>query len=347
MTQQFIRACSLVVGDASGSGLDLANLRVTFNITHGTTDTPRVLSARVYNPNEKTVARLQSEFIRVTLAAGYQGNVGVIFDGTINQIRSGRENPVDTFVDIFAQSGDVAHVFSVSSAVLAAGWKHKDIHEQCAKDMAAAIAADGATQGTMKAGTFPEISGSGARPKVIYGMTRDICRTTAQSVGGLPVTDGDEIKVVSLADLSKPAQPGEPQIVLTPSSGLVGIPVQTIDGVQVTCLLSPQIKRGSLIHIRLDAKRDKAGQSAILPAQVDQSYVGTQGGNKTTQASDNVSGTQRWKVNGLPKNGLFRAIFAEHSGDTRGDEWYTRMTCISVDPSDMPAKSEVLVNAVD
>ncbi|MCH4090718.1 hypothetical protein [Acetobacter sp.] len=48
MTQQFIRAFSLVVGDASGSGLDLATLRVTFNITHGTTETPRILSAATH-----------------------------------------------------------------------------------------------------------------------------------------------------------------------------------------------------------------------------------------------------------------------------------------------------------
>jgi hypothetical protein len=30
---------------------------------------------------------------------------------------------------------------------------------------------------------------------------------------------------------------------------------------------------------------------------------------------------------------LFRVIVAEHRGDTRGNDWYTELTCLAIDPS--------------
>ena len=31
-------------------------------------------------------------------------------------------------------------------------------------------------------------------------------------------------------------------------------------------------------------------------------------------------------------DGLYRVFVAEHSGDTRGSEWYTDLTCLAVNP---------------
>lgn len=322
MTQQFIRACSLVVGDTSGSGLDLANLRITFNVTHGTTETPRILSARVYNPAPKTVSRIRDEFVSIALSAGYQGNIASIFSGTIQQVRSGRENPVDTFVDIFATTGDQAYSTSVSNQVLAAGWTHQLAFEQHAKDMAAYNVA---------AGAFPEISGSGARPKVIYGMTRDACRVTAQSAGAFWGINDSSLDFTSIASVAKGSTATE--VVLSPQTGLIGIPVQTIDGVQATCLLNPQIRMGS--RVRIDPQY-------IIGAQSDLSYSGVDGGNRNPTSS---SGVSRQSVAGISPAGSYFVVFAEHSGDTRGDEWYTRIACQAVDVS--VVSSSATTNTVD
>ena len=51
MEYQFLRECSLVASDDTGDTADLSNLRVVFRITHGIQSTPRLLSARVYNPS--------------------------------------------------------------------------------------------------------------------------------------------------------------------------------------------------------------------------------------------------------------------------------------------------------
>lgn len=322
MTQQFIRACSLVVGDASGSGIDLANLRITFNITHGTTETPRILSARVYNPAPKTVSRIRDEFVSITLSAGYQGNIASIFSGTIQQVRSGRENPVDTFVDIFATTGDQAYSTAVSNQVLGAGWTHQLAFERHAEDMAAYNVA---------AGAFPEISGSGARPKVIYGMTRDACRVTAQSAGAFWGINDSSLDFTSIASVSM--GDAETEVILSPRTGLVGIPVQTIDGVQAACLLNPRIKMGS--RVRIDPQY-------IIGAQADLSSSGIDGGNKDITSS---SGVTRQSVFGISPTGSYFVAFCEHSGDTKGDEWYTRIACQAVDVSIVSSAAKI--NAVD
>jgi hypothetical protein len=47
----------------------------------------------------------------------------------------------------------------------------------------------------------------------------------------------------------------------------------------------------------------------------------------------------------VANDGLYRVIVAEHSGDTRGtgNDWYTELTCLDIDPSS-PTASSVLAN---
>ncbi|MGC8165472.1 hypothetical protein ACP3WT_28400, partial [Salmonella enterica] len=68
-----------------------------------------------------TRQRIEQEFTRIVLQAGYAGNYGIIFDGSVKQVRRGRENQTDTYLDITAADGDSAYNFAVVNTSLAAG----------------------------------------------------------------------------------------------------------------------------------------------------------------------------------------------------------------------------------
>ncbi|CAN0620524.1 conserved protein of unknown function [Burkholderia multivorans] len=136
MATQFGRKVSLIIGQDAGAALDLSGLRIVFRVQRGDTQTPNSLRARIYNVSDNTAQRAESkEFTRIVLQAGYEGNYGIIFDGSIVQPRRGRESPTDTFLDITAADGDMAYNFAVVNTTLAAGSTPQDHVKVCAAAM--------------------------------------------------------------------------------------------------------------------------------------------------------------------------------------------------------------------
>ncbi|MGH8431847.1 MAG: phage protein, partial [Solimonas sp.] len=120
-TPQFGRKASLIVGLDSGDAIDLSELRVVFSIRRGDLQTPNSGRFRVFNLAPDTARRVQKEFTRVVFQGGYEGNFGILFDGTIKQVRRGRASQTDTYLDITAADGDSAYNFAVVNTTLAAG----------------------------------------------------------------------------------------------------------------------------------------------------------------------------------------------------------------------------------
>ena len=319
MTRQFIRFCSLSLGTDDGKRLLMSNLRFTFQVTHGVIQTPKTLRVRVYNLSDATAKKIkESADTSITLTAGYDENADEIFIGTIRQALFGRENPTDTYLDLFAATAEAADAETMTSQTFASGWEHTDIQQQCAKDMAIA---------NITAGAFPQISGSGARPKVVYGMTRDVCRVTARSTASVYAINDTKLDFVQPRELSKVGD-SESFVVLRPDTGLIGIPIQTPDGVQATCLLNPSIKPKSLVKIY--SQNDSGSRTVIQQEQADLG-LGINGANQITDANGNVT------VAGLSLIGTYRVVYVEHTGDTRGNPYYSTLYCQATDVSTLPS----------
>lgn len=99
---------------------------MTFQIRRGDMQTPNSADVRIYNVADSTAERIKNEFTQVVIQAGYQANFGLVFRGTIKQIRKGREDAKDTYVDITAADGDEAYNFSPIARSLAAGTTPQD-----------------------------------------------------------------------------------------------------------------------------------------------------------------------------------------------------------------------------
>ena len=291
--QQYLRQCSLIVADKKGDGLDLSRLRVTFTITKSDASTPNHAAIKVYNLADTTVNQVRAEFTRVILKAGYEGNLGVIFDGTIKQTRVGREDGVNSYIEIFAADGDEAHNFAYVNTTLAAG------ATQANQITAATVPMEqfGVTPG------YTGDTGSARLPrgKPMFGMSRDYLRQSAQSTSTTWSIQDGRVNVVPLTGVL----PGT-AVVLSPSTGLIGTPEQTEDGISIKCLINPTLRVGGLV--RLDGR-------VIL-----------EGENKDA-GKDGEAKVQ----SPLAPDGVYRILTVGFDGDTRGTDWYANLVCLSAD----------------
>jgi hypothetical protein len=302
MTVQFLRKISLLVGDASGAGIDLSNLRVRFYVQRGDRETPNSARIRVYNLSGNTANRFaDGEFTRVVLQAGYDGNYGIIFDGSIIQARRGRESPLDTYVDITAADGDAAYLFAHVSLTLAAGSLPIDHFNACAGAMA---------KYGVGVGYVPELpSNRLPRGKVMFGKARNLLREFAHSTETLWSIQNGKLQVVPRTSFV----PGDVQIINS-ATGMIGLPQQTLGGINVTALLNPRIRISGLI--RLDNHSIQ---------QVEYSLA-------NGQQVANYNASQQNKINGsVYGDGIYYVMDISHWGDTRGNDWYTRVICLAVD----------------
>lgn len=288
---QYKRACSLIVGDAAGNGLDLSSLRVTFTVNKADVQTPANAVIRVYNPSPETARQVQQEFTRVALQAGYQGNIGLIFRGTVSQARYGRENPTDTFLEIVAQDGDEAYNFATMNTTLAAGWKQDTMHGAVLQALDPYGVVEGHT---------PELTGNPMpRAKVCYGMARDYMRTLAESCGASwHIADG-ALNVIPTEE----TLPGE-AVVLTSETGLIGMPQQTLNGIAVRSLLNPRIRHGG--EIRIDNASVQLAQASVAYGALN-------------------------FFPSLDADGAYKVYSIAMHGDTRGQAWYSDIICAAVD----------------
>lgn len=334
MNDQFIRKISLLVRTDGDSFIDLSEFRIKFQTINRDYESPNSLTVRVYNLKVETVNRIinaisksslewqkivtssqqpssalsinPNSYFDIVINAGYTtGNYGVIFQGNVKQFKVGRENNKDDYLDIYAADGDFGFSNGVINTTLAAG---SSVTQQ-----AQAIA-----------GSMPgiDIDGFGAAPainqqhtpllrgKTLAGMSRFYMRNLSNKLNTSWSIENGKILLIPI----KSYRLGE-SVKINVNTGLIGLPEQTDNGINVVTLLNSSIRIGGLIQLN----------SSEIP--------------ELSQANPN----QPLKFNSLDQvqansliirgDGTYRVYSAEHMGDTRGQEWYTELTCLAVDTS--------------
>lgn len=303
MTRQWIREVSVVVADAAGRGIEIGALHCVFQVKHEVQETPKALVLRAFNVAPQTAKVLQAaEFTRVILKVGYRGGpLGTLFEGDIKQARRGRSSGTDTYVDIIAGGSDVAYNHGFISKSLAAGYNQEDVNNA----VAAAFAEHQVPKGNVP--TFPATQAP--RGRVMWGLARAYARELSYNNDTAWTLGDNRYDQVPLKEVI----PDEP-VLITSATGMIGTPQQTLDGIVVRTLLNPTIKANRLI--KLDNK-------SIQEFQLSVDYKSVQ-----YPAPTNA-------------DGLYKVIFADHVGDTRGNEWFTDATCMSADGSAAPTNAVI------
>ena len=324
---------NLTGGGTNAQGIPIEPLRVRFEVRASDVETPNTLVCRVYNLAPNTMNQIvgstqvnigdtfpdaqgnipaqqgpNSGFTRVVLTAGYvNGNQGTIFEGNIKRYGIGRERNVDSYLDIYAGDGDLAYIQSVINQSFPKGTTDSQLLSALAKSMG--IPVDKNADGFLATGgVFP-------RGKVQFGMARDFVRNIARNHDcRWSIQNGALTLIPNTGYL-----PGQ-AVKINSASGMIGTPEQTDNGITVRCYLNPLIKIGAQIQINNADINKQVVKSQFFPNYASQYYPAT-----TTN------------------DGFYRVLVAEHVGDTRGNDWYTELTCLDIDPSSS-ASNSVLLN---
>jgi hypothetical protein len=317
---QFGRAASLIVstGPTSTQGLVLSQLsadtpeglRFKFEIEANDVETPNTARIRVYNLSADTVNLVRQEYSFVILNAGYGGNMGQIFQGTIKQFRVGKERNVDSFLDIFAADGDIAYNFAIVNASLKDGSTPADELQQYVQAFQAASPQQNISQDPNALAYLTEsyIPPGAVNPggKVAFGLARDYMRDLANSGNVRWSIQNGVVTIIPITGYL----PGE-AIAINSLTGMVGVPEATEEGLIVECLLNPLIKVGAAIQLNNNDITTTQIREQLFPSINSLNFVA--------------------KVAPTANDGYYRVLVAEHRGDTRDLDWYTKLTCLLID----------------
>jgi len=318
LSNQWIRKIKLsVISDKAV--INLSEFKIKFSTQNADVEVPDNLVARVYNLSQNTINQILSrdkgnlqnlgEFNRVILEAGYEGegNFGIIFDGTIKQLRIGRENNINSYVDILASDGDLGYSQSFINENIKAGETPKDAMQRIADDINSKNGQPASDLNQMFATWTPAFVPV-IRGQVLFGMSRSQMRMYSRSLGSQWSIQNGKVVVTPLTQYAS-----NEVVKINSATGMIGIPEQTDGGIRVRCLLNSKIKIGQLVELNSNDI------------------------NQTTNAVSNPSQilynsrSARQPLAPVSKNGTYMAFVVEHVGDTRGDEWYTDLICLAID----------------
>lgn len=280
------RRYQLVVSDTEGQGFDLSALRVVFSVKKTILLETNFSVIRVYNLNTTTENAIIQAGIRVQLSAGYEGsNFGLIFDGDITQVLRGKENATDYYIDIIAIDSERFLNSGFVNFSILRGQTQRTVIDQVTTS-----ASSPAQLGSIStAYNNQEL----IRGKVVFGKAKDYLYQISKSAGTQFYMEDGKVNMIRAEDLPQ----GE-ILRLTYESGLVNIPQQTEQGVNIQALLNPRLKCNTLISI---------DNSNIVENQVD------------------IGSLQRL----LDRDGVYRIMTVSYIGDTRGQEWYANMETVT------------------
>ena len=284
--------------------LDLSQFHFKFDIRYSDVPTPNTAIFRVYNLGQRTIDTIIKEYTEVVLTAGYDNvQYGTIFQGNITQFRRGKEDNVDSFLEIQAADGDVPYNFGFVNFSLPAG-------STPAQQLAAAAASSGLKVDPQATALLNATGGVMPRGIVALGLMRSQLNMIAKSAQARWSIQNGMIVLIPLTGYL----PGE-AVVLNSTSGMVGVPETTDQGVRVRSLLNPKIQIGQRVQIN---------EKDITTDYITKQYYknGANAENKDGAFTANVVA-----------DGIYRVMTMDHSGDTRDVPWYTDLICLAIDPT--------------
>lgn len=319
MTLQWKRNCKLTIQIDTNEpkALDLSQFKIVFTVGQATSEQPKAAEIYIYNLSDSTMnllAGVDSQKIntQVILECGYGSELSVVFKGRVFQYRRGRDNPTDTWLCVLAISGDAVQNDALVNQSIPAGTSKNEFSN---------ILVSETNKYGLVTGEIASISEQQyPRGRVFFGSLHD----SIQQFGKENNIDFDYSDDV-ISSINKLGFSVEPVQVLTPKTGMVGMPQLTSEGLIVKCLLNPKLKRKGRVQVDMSNLQTESYDIGYSSQQVDQPY-------KNPKLATNAEG-------------MFIIQAIEHSGDTRGDEWYTHLVCTAINA--VVPKSGITINAVD
>lgn len=299
------RKCKILIANKDDDAWEVGQLKCVFKVEKSVFPTVNFAEVKIYNLESNTETSIIKEGSRIIIEAGYDGFIqttttdangdpvkisspkqyGNIFDGEVVQILRDREDNIDYTLTLIAYDGDAYLNRSFIKFSVNKGMNQRQIINQLA--VQATNPADvGHISPDLSTKTLP-------RGKVFFGAPKGYLRDIARDNNANLWIDDGQITIAKVTDIPK----GQ-ALVLSPQTGLIGVPQQTQEGVQYRSLMNPAITLFSLVKLDNTIVRQLKLQMGQLPAILDD-------------------------------DGQYQTAKIVHTGDTRGNDWYTDVVGIS------------------
>lgn len=316
---QYIRKVSLLIetrettntGTAGNEGggnttekrevIDFSQFSFNFRVEDSILQHPKNLHLKLFNLSIATEQKLLDSAYVVTLSAGYEGSFGVIFQGQITQIFRGKDNGVDTYITILAKDGNDIYNNGFVRTSIPAGTNTNARSYQIISSSTVYTTIDKIVS---------DKDTTSLRGSVHFGMLKDELRKHTNSNNQRWTIDNGKINIIQEGKYKDP----EDITVLNHRTGLIGMPTQTYEGINVKCLLNPNITNHSIIKIDINSIQMEEQKGDAI--EID----------KGTTSSINV-------------DGLYTVLYIQYEGETRGTSWYCNLTTRNKDKVDNKAQT--------
>lgn len=233
------RKYRIMVFREDGTGLDLSDLHIVFDVSKSLTREANTGTVTIYNLNTETENDLMVNCNRVTIEAGYEGLFGLIYDGDVIQGIRGVENGVDYYLTLITMDCERFLNSGFINYTMTRGMSKRDVAKNICNVSTNPVQLNSISSSFNTAKYI--------RGKVVFGKSRDFLDQLAATSNANFYTDSGKVNLVSFNDIS------ENEIIhLNSSSGLIGSPQQNAEGISFQCLLNPRITLYSLVNIPND-----------------------------------------------------------------------------------------------
>ncbi len=233
MTQLFGRQAVITFGPRGEQGKRISGLRVKFSIEKTLEPVPNKASIAVYNLNSDSRSLTERKNLALVLSVGYGDLIEDIFNGDIARPVSQLDG-ADIVTTFEVGDGEVAYQQSKVNVTYTSGTTLKD-----------AILGVAKTFGK----TIKDLSALGPE-KILNGMV--LSGPSRKHMNDLTDKAGVEwsIQDDAIQIIKKNGSTRDEAVLLTSTSGLIGIPKKKAEGIELTSLLQTKIKPGRIIEVR-------------------------------------------------------------------------------------------------
>lgn len=227
MSRQYKRVYELTIIPTDGEARIIKNLRVNFEITKSVLSFPNLAKITIYNPNSDTIVALQKKFTKITFNAGYEGDMRLLFKGTLRNIFQGKTS-TDKTITIYAGDGEK-------------DWQNASFNKTFTENISVSQAIQDILK-TFKEATIGSLEGlptiaDKLRGQTLSGSSKDLLDKFADEYGfNWSIQDNEVI----ITPVEQPIQ-GDEAVLITAATGMLGSPTITEIGADVTTLLNPRL----------------------------------------------------------------------------------------------------------
>ena len=227
MSRQYNRQYQLTITTLDGVTKVISGLRVQFTITKSLLSYPNLAEIKIYNANADTLTKLQQKYTKISLSAGYTGNIKVLFIGEVRNIFQSRAG-TEKILTIYSGDGQRDWDNSVFNGTFSESVSIKTVINEVIKTFR------GLTSGNTDG--IPDVIDK-LLGQSLSGSSRDIMDTYANEYGfSWSIQDGELVVVDDEQVLSD-----TDAVLITAATGMIGSPTLTFIGADVTALLNPNL----------------------------------------------------------------------------------------------------------